>query len=179
MCVLSASECGASSKRNLWMDHMVCSPDIVLRSPADVFHLLCSLCASLILPVCRVIARATWVDEWWCPLVNLAPPYMCQRPKEPASWICCPTPPLSSSYLFTTWLLAPTPSFTFSALSPPIHPPYACFSSPQLRSGGRDETISLPLCSHFFLCVCVLDERMGRECQALGWEFCSNKRIGH
>lgn len=65
-------------------------------------------------------------------------------------------PTLSFSYLFTTWLLAPTPSFTFSALSPPIHRPYACFSSLQLRSGGRDETISLPLCSHF-VCVCVCE----------------------
>lgn len=57
--------------------------------------------------------------------------------------------PHSSSYLFTTSLLAPTPSFTFSTLSSPIYPPYGCFSQLQLRSSGRDEAISLPpLCSH-------------------------------
>lgn len=85
MCVLIALECRASSNKEICVDKMVCSRGIDLQPPADMFHFLHSLCACLILWVCCAIARATWVDEWWCPLVNIAP-LMCPRPKEPTSW---------------------------------------------------------------------------------------------
>lgn len=45
---LLASECRADgNKERLCVDNMVCSLGIDLQSPADMFHFLCALCASL------------------------------------------------------------------------------------------------------------------------------------
>lgn len=147
---------------------MVCSLGIDLQSPADTFHFLCSLCASLILRVCCAIARATWVDEWWRPLVNIAP-YMCHRPKEPTSWTSVLSlfffssspsyslltyPPHSSSYLFTPPPPNPHSIFLLSLPSfPPfsIYPPLRLFfiaTAPPSRQGW-DHFSSLLLCTRF------------------------------
>lgn len=57
--------------KKLWVDNIVCRLAIDLQTPADMFHFLCSRCVSLILRECSDITRATWVDDWWCPLVNI------------------------------------------------------------------------------------------------------------
>lgn len=113
---------------------------------------------------------------------------MCHRPKEPTSRTS-----LFSFFSFSALLLSPhlffprsPPLFLlpFYHMAPPPHsisPPFSSLlhlSIPLMvvshssgsASRGRDETISLPsLCTHF-----LRDgsgQRMGRECQALGWEL--------
>lgn len=165
---------------------MVCSLGIDLQSPADTFHFLCSLCASLILRVCCAIARATWVDEWWRPLVNIAP-YMCHRPKEPTSW----TSVLSLFFFLFTLLLSPHLSTTLFLL--PFYPPspksplhlssFSAFLSSLLHlssftvvfhshssavEAGMRPFLFPPFVHSFS--ARQSDRRTGRECQALGWE---------
>lgn len=162
---------------------MVCNLGIDLQSPADMFHFLCSLCASLILRVCCAIAKATWVDEWWCPLVNIAP-YMCHRPKEPMSWtsLLSSFALLLSPHLFSTFF--PTLPLTFYHIVPRPHSIFFFLCLPLLPS----PSILLMVVFHsyssaveggmrpflFLLCALIFarpsDQRMGWECQALGWE---------
>lgn len=148
---------------------MVCSWGIDLQPPADMFHFLHSLCASLILWVCCAIARATWVDEWWCPLVNKAPSptLMCHRHKEPASWTSY-SPlthfPHSSSYLLTLLLLAQSPSLTRStSLSSLLHPScswlFFIATAPQRRAGW--DHISSPFVLSFLRKMEQRDEWVG------------------
>lgn len=155
VCFLSLGVQREPTITKLCVDNMICRLGVDLQSPADMFHFpLFSLCLSFILRVCRDIARATWVDDWWCPLVNIVP-YMCRRPKEPMSWTSFPnfsffclfslllSPLLFSPFLSTLPLTfyqpTPTPptalqspASTLSFFSSPafvsIHPPYGCFS---------------------------------------------------
>lgn len=136
VCFLSLGVQRKPTITKLCVDNMVCRLGVDLQSPADMFHFpLFSLCLSFILRVCRDIARATWVDDWWCPLVNIVP-YMCRRPKEPMSWTSFPNfsfflfvlPPPLSSFIF------PIPLDSSSYLLPtnphPTHrPPIPCIHS--------------------------------------------------
>lgn len=127
VCFLSLGVQREPTITKLCVDNMVCRLGVDLQSPADMFHFpLFSLCLSFILRVCRDIARATWVDDWWCPLVNIVP-YMCRRPKEPMSWTSFP------NFSFFLFVLPPPLLFYFPHSSrlfllpftnqPPPHPP--------------------------------------------------------
>lgn len=145
---------------------MVCRLGIDLQTPADLFHFFyffCSLCASLSLWVRSDITRATWVDDWWCPLVNIAS-YMCHQPKEPMPWTSFPlfflnSPSYSLLALFSSFLpsssyllplLQPHPLIFFSLsalLSSSIYPPYGCFHIFAVERGMRPSLFFLLLCA--------------------------------
>lgn len=139
-------------EKHLWVDNIVCRVAIDLQTPADMFHFLCSRCASLILRVRSDITRATWVDDWWCPLVNIAS-YMCHRPKEPTS-------STSSLFIFLfIFLLPPSFStrsiFSFSFSPPPLALPFpSILLTVVFQSCGF--AVKRGMRPSLFLCACTL-----------------------
>lgn len=174
-----ALECRKKEK-HFWVDNIVCRVAIDLQTPADMFHFpLFSMCLS-ILWVHSDITRATWVDDWWCPLVNIAS-YMCHRPKEPTS----------STYsffiylfIFPSYLFTSPPSSTRSIFFVPL-PSLFHLSSLRLffktvALQSKEEWDHLFLCAHthfFFLS----SKLRGLRISSIRWgiESNSSKRMGH
>lgn len=176
MCVLLALACRAYNNKESFMWKTWSAAQAKICS----LLLICSIFSVLFVPVFILrercaIARATWVDEWWCPLVNIAP-YMCHRPKEPMSWtsflsffspsysLLTYFPRSSPLFLlpFTTSPLSALPRSLHPFLSLPssscfsIHPPHGCFiiATALQRREGWDPSLFLLIlhaCSFFFL----------------------------